>query len=134
MSSNTVSEISPQIVIGGDVVRIRPTALLRTSPEPTSCRSNFVDEESEHILEPKCCGVLFDLHMKEKSALLPNGKPLGIMDVLILIEWNDSQRESKTRLVMMLPECVGENSAQSLGMMPAYRKGYNAKDIAIIVE
>lgn len=82
-----------------------------------SYRPNFVDEESEDILEPKCCGVLFDLPMEEKSTLLLNGKPVGIMDASILTEWNDFQRESKTRLVMMFQECVGENSAQRLGMV-----------------
>src|ERR1700722_12778532 len=90
---------------------------MSTSPESMSYRSNFVDEESEDIFELKCCGVLFDLPMKENRPYLPNGEPLGIMDALILIEWNDSQRELKTRLVMMLLGWVGENSAQCSGMV-----------------
>jgi hypothetical protein len=47
-----------------------------TSPESMSYRPNFVDEESEGILELKCCGVLFDLPMKENRPYCPTANCL----------------------------------------------------------
>jgi hypothetical protein len=51
----------------------------------------------------------------------------GLEDALVLVNWNDCQRKSRRRFIMMLVEWVEDGVAERRGLLSSYRLGYSAE-------
>ena len=55
--------------------------------------------------------------------------PLEMEDALVLVDWNDSQSQSKKRFVLMLITWVHEGVAERKGLLSGYKDEYDASTI-----
>ncbi|MCJ1261537.1 hypothetical protein MMC22_001401 [Lobaria immixta] len=68
-----------------------------------------------------------DIDGAEKEESDSNGREFELRDALILIEWNDDQRSSETRFVLMLLQWVADGIAERVGLLGEYRKSWDIR-------
>ena len=119
LESNALPEISPQLQIEGDVVRVR---------RDKSPRSNLFgllfDGQDNQVFVEITPAASFDI---DDRAGLDN-----FTDAVVLIEWNDAQKKTKMRFVMMLLKWVTDDMAERIGILSEYRHEWNAGDVGRI--
>ena len=106
--TTVVPEDSPQLVVEGDLVRLT----LVDGGRP------YRIQGCEHLaLE---FGAAYDLDEDTSTDLSP------VEEALILVDWRDSQRRTKKRLVMLILKWVGSGRAERRGLMSEYKSEYDA--------
>lgn len=71
----------------------------------------------------------FDLDQDMAADSHQDGDQSSVEEALILVDWNDSQRKTKKRFVLMLLKWIGGNLAERRGLLSDYRKEYDAAEL-----
>ncbi|CAF9932643.1 MAG: hypothetical protein HETSPECPRED_008410 [Heterodermia speciosa] len=118
--SNILPEESPSLFVHGDVVHFTRTNELRYSG-----RALYRLWGCEHLsLE---LPALLDLDEDPTLGSTQAREKSTIYDALILVDWNDSQKRNKKRLVLMLLDWIQPGLAERRGLLSDYREEYDAE-------
>jgi len=123
--TNTLREESPNLLVEGDLVRVV------RSPSTDRYR---ISGHSDLAIE---FSAAFDLDLDMATHPLHDysqhvTSKEDVQDALILVEWNDSQRKTRIRFVLMLLVWDKFARAERRGLLSEYRKQYSAEDIKSI--
>ena len=116
--SNTIPEVSSRLQIEGDIVRVR---VVRVRVNESNCLFDGCDNEEISIdVWPAVATDVpdDDLNLFERFC-----------EAVVLIEWNDAQKRSRMRFVIMLLRWVTENTAERVGILSNYRTEWDVSDI-----
>lgn len=125
-NSNVLPEYSTCILVEGDIVQVRlsgDTEAFRFSGHDASISLGA----SAHLDLEACAVPASDAWTAGNHS--NEGALDTADDALILIEWNDSQRKAKRRLVMMLLRWVEPDRAERRGLLSEYRREWNADSL-----
>ncbi|PVH88634.1 HET-domain-containing protein [Cadophora sp. DSE1049] len=115
--STILPEDSPFLLVQGDLVRLT----LTNGKQPYRVWG------CEHLsLE---FWAVFDLDRDIAADSPQDGDQGSLEDALILVDWNDSQKKTKKRFVLMLLRWVGGGRAERRGLLSDYRKEYDAEEL-----
>lgn len=116
--TNILPEKSISIFLEGEII----TVMQRKTDESFW----FCQKDNEPILDH----VIYaypDIDGVEKEDSDSKGREFELRDALILIEWNDDQRSSETRFVLMLLQWVADGIAERVGLLGEYRKSWDIR-------
>jgi hypothetical protein len=116
-STNVLPEYSTTILVEGDVVRVK----LSDNAESF----HFYGQDDG----PVALGSSAHLDLAVPAPDMGEGGRDAAYDALILVEWHDSQRKGKRRLVMMLLHWIGPDVAERKGLLSEYRREWTAESL-----
>jgi hypothetical protein len=121
-NSNVLIEHSPDLLVEGDIVRVVRNA--------GSTGYRFCGQNGE-ALEPLILAQFdFPPPARYGTVGIQGAMVLGEVDfneALVLVQWNDLQKKSKKRIVLMLLEWVADGRTERRGLLSDYRSQREAE-------
>jgi hypothetical protein len=105
----------PACLDGGNFVLTPFYAVFDLDPDPVRGHKRKISDDRPLVIEHGP----FDTH----------GIRRGLEDAIILVNWNDDQRQSKHRCILMLIEWTGEGRARRRGLLSEYKLSHEAAHI-----